>query len=95
MTHGKKNRVNNEKKYQLLKNTQASIMKIAEQLSQVRSVSSRDEALINLNQGRLEGLAQGLDFFIESFNETQVPENKPAVGFALSPQLELDLGEED
>lgn len=71
-------------------------MKIAEQLSQVRSVSSRDEALINLNMGRLEGLAQGLDFFIETFNHTLAPENKSAVGFALNPvQLDLDLDNND
>lgn len=85
--------------YQLLKNLQQSLLSVARELKQIRSLSQRDDAMVSQNSGRLEGLAQGLDFYIETVN----PDNGEkidgkAFGFQLSGEttelgVDVDDGE--
>jgi len=80
--------------YQLLKNLQQSLLSIAKDLSQVRSLSPRDEGIVNANMGRIEGLAQGLDFFVESINPGHGEEKQ--FGFRLPANIvESDLNENE
>lgn len=75
---------------ELLKNLQQSLVNIASELSQVRSLSARDESLVNLNIGRLQGLAQGIDFFLNTQNE-----DPKVYGFKLQEASEEDFDEEE
>lgn len=67
--------------YQLLKNLQQSLISIASELKQVKSLQRSEQHLAVIqNSGRIEGLAQGLDFFIESFNP-QTEQSNSTISF--------------
>lgn len=76
-------------KVQILKNLQQSLLKIAGELSMVRTDSPRDNEIINTQLGRMQGLTQGLDFFVADYEE-KFPGNKEdtAFGFPLQQQPE-------
>jgi len=61
----------------IVKNYQSSIMKIADELTSIRSLSPRDESIVMVNVGRLQGLAQGMDFYIQSLT---IQDNKISKG---------------
>lgn len=87
--------MNNQVKYTLLKNLQTSMTQIASELQTVRMTSPRDEGIIQANLGRIQGLAQGLDFFIEQYNENNNGKMN-SIGFQLiSPEEDQSEVEED
>lgn len=71
---------------------------IASELQTVRMTSPRDEGIIQANLGRIQGLAQGLDFFIEQYNENNNNGIKSnSIGFQLmhSEEDQSEMEEED
>lgn len=61
--------VHNPTTYQLLKNLQQSLISIASELRQVKNLTKKEQFIsLAQNSGRLEGLAQGLDFHTEVYN---------------------------
>lgn len=70
------------------------MMQIASELQTVRMISPRDEGIIQANLGRIQGLAQGLDFFIEQYNTGQ-DVNPKSIGFQLVPQGQSEFDEEE
>ncbi len=86
-----------EPKKATLASLQQHILEIAQELDQVRASSPKDASIINLNIGRLQGLAQGIGWVYLDNS----PEKPPAVGFnfkefgTLSPDEEEHEGDDD
>lgn len=86
-----------EPKKATLANLQQHLLEIAQELDQVRASTPKDASIINLNIGRLQGLAQGIGWVYLDNS----PEKPSAVGFnfkefgILSPEEEEEHEGED
>jgi len=78
---------------------QKNLLGIAEELDQIRLTSPKDIHLLSTNIGRIQGMANGLDWYLAHVGAAS-KELKPAMGFnivgTMSPEEEeLPLEEED
>lgn len=83
--------------YDLVLNLQKNIVSIAQELDEIRFHKQSDLNILNLNVGRLQGLAQSLDWYLMQLSKEAKVAFVP-MGFHLSSQQEeqeLPLEEED
>jgi hypothetical protein len=69
---------------------QKNLLSIAEDLDQIRLTTAKDIHILSINIGRIQGMANGLDWYISQTGEGK--ELTPAVGFDLK---RLIVEEED
>ena len=87
-----------EPKKATLANLQQHLLEIAQELDQVRASSPKDASIINLNIGRLQGLAQGIGWV---YLDNNGQEKANSVGFnfkefgTLSPEEEEEEYEDE
>jgi hypothetical protein len=61
---------------------QKNLLSIAEDLDQIRLTTAKDIHILSINIGRIQGMANGLDWYI-SQQHTDGKDLTPAVGFDL------------
>lgn len=55
----------------------------------MRVLSPRDEGIVQANLGRLQGLAQGLDFYVEQFGSGDGKSVANPMGFQIVREVEM------
>lgn len=80
--------------YDLILNLQKNIVSIAQELDEIRFHKPSDLNILNLNVGRLQGLAQSLDWYLMQLSKETKVAFVP-MGFHLSPQEEQEPPEEE
>ena len=79
---------------ELVINLQKNLMRIAGELESIRLNAPRDFEVLNLNVGRIQGLAQGLDWYISQISTKEG--TSKTFGFPLSNACDGTIsGEEE
>lgn len=64
-----------------LKDLQETLNSISSQLGGIKTMYPRDDAMLHLNIGRIEGIVKGLDWYCASEFPEQSEEQKIQIGF--------------
>lgn len=80
--------------YDLIHNLQKNLANIANELDDIRFHKASDLNILNINVGRLQGLAQSLDWYLMQLAKENKASNFIPMGFQIVPSTEVEEEEE-